>query len=133
MGYRRTGKAYVMSVLLAQVLVLEACHAHMSSQAFDRIETGAFGGTGQKGCRGEVLRDPVRLEKFYRELRRNRLPARPIPAVDFNRNVILFFSMGTRPTSGFSVDVQQVFRKGDKLEVMLMIMEPSGIRFGPRC
>ncbi|MBN2721018.1 MAG: protease complex subunit PrcB family protein [Proteobacteria bacterium] len=119
------GKAFVVIVLLTQILIGGACDAHMSSQTFRRIETGFFGGTGQRDGHCEVFRDEGRFEEFYRGLHGNRIPAPVVPEVDFDRDVILFFSLGVRPTSGYSVDVAQVLRKGDELEVRLLITEPA--------
>jgi len=125
MGFGWTRTASVMVVLSAQVLILAACHAHMSGETFRTLETGAFSGTGQRECQCEVLRDHIGFEEFYRELHRNRLPAPQVPEVDFHRDVILFFSLGTCPTGGYFVDVDKVIGKDGQLEVRLEITEPA--------
>lgn len=124
MRYRWSWVQSVMFVSLAGFMWLGACQAQTHVQRFKMLESGAFAGTGKQGYQCEVLRDRNQFEIIYREIHKNRLPAPPIPEVDFQRNAVLFFSLDTRPTAGNSVDVEEVIRNGNRLDVRLKIMEP---------
>lgn len=114
----------VISVSLAGFLCLGACQAQTRGLSFNILEGGAFAGTGKQGYQCEILRDRNRFENLYSEIHRNRLPAPPIPEVDFQRYAVLFFSLDTRPTAGYSVGVGEVVRNGNRLDVRLKITEP---------
>lgn len=114
----------VILVALAGFLCIGACQAQTHGISFNMLEGGAFAGTGKQGYQCKILRDRNRFENLYREIHRNRLPAPPIPEVDFQRYAVLFFSLDARPTAGYSVDVEEIVRKGNRLDVRLKITAP---------
>ena len=114
----------IIFVALAGFLWMGACQAQTRVLRFNMLEGGFFAGTGGQGYRCEILRERHRFEDFYREIHGNRLPAPPIPEVDFQRYAVLFFSLDARPTAGYSVDVEKVVQNGNRLDVQLKITEP---------
>ncbi len=55
-------------------------------------------------------------------------PSPPAPSVDFGSSVIVLVAMGVRPTTGYSVTIQEVRRHEDRLLVTVTERSP-----GPRC
>jgi VWFA-related protein len=53
------------------------------------------------------------FEKLWRE----HAPGRPAPAVDFAKNMVIAVFLGSRPSSGFAVQITEVRRDGDGLLV----------------
>jgi hypothetical protein len=55
-------------------------------------------------------------------------PSPSAPSVDFGNSVIVLAAMGTRPTTGYAVTIEEVHRHEHRLLVMLTERSP-----GPRC
>jgi len=64
-------------------------------------------------ARQVVVRTAADLEKLWRE----HAPGRPAPAVDFAKNMVIAVFLGSRPSSGFAVQITEVRRDGDGLLV----------------
>lgn len=41
----------------------------------------------------------------------------PAPDIDFSREMIIVAAMGSRPTSGYAITVEEAYERSDKLEV----------------
>lgn len=52
----------------------------------------------------------------------------PLPPVDFSREMVVVGAMGTRPTGGFSILVEEAYDRGDAIVVRFRATEP-----GARC
>src|SRR5688500_18511049 len=37
--------------------------------------------------------------------------SRPVPQVDFDRNMIIFAAMGTKPNTGYQIEIVQLYRR----------------------
>jgi hypothetical protein len=64
-------------------------------------------------ARQVVAKSAAEFEKLWRE----HAPGRPAPAVDFAKNMVVAVFLGSRPSSGFSVEITEVRRDGDALLV----------------
>jgi VWFA-related protein len=60
-----------------------------------------------------VVSTAADFEKLWRE----HAPGRPAPAVDFAKNMVIAVFLGSRPSSGFAVQITEVRRDGDGLLV----------------
>jgi hypothetical protein len=52
--------------------------------------------------------------------------SRPVPQVDFDRNMIIFAAMGTRPNTGFQIEISQLYRHGE--DIYAVVRETSAGR-----
>ena len=60
-----------------------------------------------------VAKTPAEFEKLWRE----HAPGRPAPNVDFSKTMVIAVFLGSRPSSGFGVEITDVRRDGDGLLV----------------
>jgi hypothetical protein len=51
-------------------------------------------------------------------------PADPLPVINFSSEMAIIIQLGTRPTTGFRIDVQRVAREGSELVVHVTEMPP---------
>ena len=67
----------------------------------------------------------VRTEAEWRSLWQQHAAGRPAPAIDFSKNMVLAVFLGSRPSSGFSVQITGVRAEGDGLVVEWAEARPS--------
>ena len=60
-----------------------------------------------------VAKTLAEFEKLWRE----HAPGRPAPAVDFTKSMVVAVFLGSRPSSGFGVEITDIRRDGDALLV----------------
>ena len=53
-----------------------------------------------------------------------RTPKEEAPAVDFEKETVLFVTLGSKPTGGHRVDIAEVRQAGEKAEVLVRIRAP---------
>jgi hypothetical protein len=68
-----------------------------------------------------VVRTPAEWEALWRR----HAPDRPLPMVDFTREMVVAVFAGSRPTAGYSVDVVEASRAGDALLVRYRVTRPG--------
>ena len=81
--------------------------------------------SGLAAARREVVRDTGSWARLWAEIHKDRSPAPPLPAVDFGREMLVAAALGTRPSGGFSVAVQKVVVRGDRLDVVVLESCPA--------
>ena len=59
----------------------------------------------------------VRTTEEWVALWKAHAPERPLPAVDFTTHMVLGVFLGTRPTSGYSVEIRQAVSGSDPIRV----------------
>jgi hypothetical protein len=59
----------------------------------------------------------VKTAAEFEALWRAHSPGRPVPAVDFSKNMVVAVFLGSRPSSGYEVQITNVSRDGDALLV----------------
>jgi hypothetical protein len=84
--------------------------------------------SGVRDRRESVVRDSVQWRSLWTELVGRRAATTPVPAVDFGREMIVFVSMGSRPTGGYAVTIERITRAPNALVVSAVYRSP-----GPRC
>jgi hypothetical protein len=71
-----------------------------------------------------VIRDPAAWETLWDEARRvGSLP--PAPSVDFTRDMVLVVAMGLRPTGGYRISVDAVYRAHGGVFVVVREISPG--------
>ena len=49
--------------------------------------------------------------------------SRPVPQVDFDRHMIIFAAMGTKPNTGYAIEITELYRRGP--DVYAVVVESS--------
>ena len=52
-------------------------------------------------------------------------PERPMPAVDFSTNMLIAVFLGSRPTSGYSIEIRRITAGPDAVEVEYVEQQPD--------
>jgi protease stability complex PrcB-like protein len=76
--------------------------------------------SGLAEARRAVIRDAASWARLWSEIHAGRIPAPALPAVDFEREMLIAVASGTRPTGGFSIQVTGVTTRGDRLEIAVL-------------
>jgi len=117
-------RATIAGLVLAASVGLTSCATagpSGGSDAEQRIETVVSDvHSGLDKARREVIRDAASWARLWGEIHGGRTPAPELPPVDFEREMLIAVATGTRPTGGFSIKVQSVTTRGDRLEVAVV-------------
>ena len=81
--------------------------------------------TGLAERRREVIRDPASWARLWSEIHAGLTPAPPLPPVDFAQHMLIAVALGTRPSGGFGVKVENVTTRGGRLEIAVVEACPA--------
>ncbi len=81
---------------------------------------GRWVGSGIRGARRLVIRDPATWTQFWSEL-----GAGVRPEVDFSTDLVIAVASGERSTGGHDVEVRQVVRAGGQLRISVLETSPG--------
>jgi len=96
--------------------------AAAAAPAMRSLGKGPHSGVTQPGQR--VIRTAEAWQKLWDEHTANVQPKPPLPAVDFNKEMVLAVFMGQRPTLGYATDVTAVTREKKGLRVTVRESSP---------
>jgi hypothetical protein len=71
-----------------------------------------------------VVRDAAAWAELWNRHKGNIVPSLPVPAVDFNRYMVIGVFIGTRPNGCYGTTVANVYRTGRKIHVTRIDREP---------
>ncbi|NIN49936.1 MAG: protease complex subunit PrcB family protein [Gemmatimonadales bacterium] len=97
-----------------------------SAISFQRIFHAPFSGIEQR--RRVVIRSATELKTFWIEVAGPRMPPPELPLVDFSESLVIAVAMGRRGTGGHDIRVDQVYRAGERIVVVVREISP-----GPSC
>ena len=80
--------------------------------------------SGIRDARRLVIRDVETWQALWAEHVAGRVPAPPLPPVDFAREMVLAFFLGEKPTSGYTATITEVLQLQDKLRVKVAVETP---------
>lgn len=72
-----------------------------------------------------VIRDSTTWRRYWSAIHRPFIPAPPMPAVDFSREMIVLVAMGTRPTAGFDIRIDSVLAEAGRMVVSVRRQAPG--------
>ncbi len=96
----------VLFLLIA--LVVTACVSERGVDSFPirRLEKGSYGGVVER--RQVVIKDKTDWERLWGAHQAQSQPPRPIPEIDFAREMVIFVAMGQQFTGGFAIEIEKV-------------------------
>jgi len=72
-----------------------------------------------------VVRDAAMLEEVWKKAQSAMAPVPKAPPLDFTKEMAILAAMGTRPTSGYSIEVVSVNEEGGKMVVWVAERSPG--------
>lgn len=72
-----------------------------------------------------VVDDAAQWAEVWDRLWNDQAPAPPLPAVDFQREVVIVAAMGRRPTGGYHIRVQEAAAHADHVAVTVVEAAPG--------
>ena len=104
-------------------IALTACTSHVIN--YEIIDSGISSGKRFASFYFDVITEEEKFNRLFREIHSDQLPPPVPPAIDFRNSFVLIASTGEKPTTGYSVSIDQIARHDDVLKVKLQITEPS--------
>jgi hypothetical protein len=101
------------------------------SLAFTRLRPEPYSFTYHSGLTDSarvVVRDARAWEAVWRDVWRNHTPVPALPAIDFEREMVVVAALGSRRSGGYGILVEGATRTADGVEVSVLKQSP-----GPRC
>lgn len=92
----------------------------------DRVEPlldDSYSGFDER--RRQVIRASGTWADVWEQLHEGRSPVPERPAVDFGDSMVILAAMGSRPTGGYSIEVESVHRDGETLYVVVRETSPG--------
>ena len=72
-----------------------------------------------------VIRDRDAWVELWKQLSSKQFPQPPLPEIDFSREMLIVVAMGEQGTGGFSISVDGVYEKNNKIEVIVKSFRPG--------
>ncbi len=92
---------------------------------FQIVDHGFSSGKRFANLYFEVITDPSRFNKLYKEIHAIRLPSPSPPKISFESSIVLFVSMGEKPTAGYRIEINQVSVSDEIMSVIIAMHVPS--------
>ncbi len=89
---------------------------------FETVEQGDHSGVQAEG--GRVVRSPAAWEALWAEHAAGRVPAPPLPPVDFSREMVLAYFLGEKPTAGYAVEIREIAVSEGRVLVHVAVTTP---------
>ena len=94
-----------------------------SATSFDVIYTAEL--SGVLDARRTVIRDPEAWSSFWAEATSILLPEPPVPAVDFDNEMVIVAASGERTTGGYTIAIDEVLESDVDLFVVVKESSPG--------
>jgi len=95
-------------------------------ERFAESRGGYAGYSGIASERRLLVRDAEAWASLWAEIHRNLSPTPPLPAVDFEREMVVAAALGTRPSGGYGITIDSARHRGDVLEIHVRQWRPGG-------
>jgi protease stability complex PrcB-like protein len=124
-----------LSVLALSVAALAACGVPPSSPdridqplTFARLRSEQSSLTYTSGLQLPtqfVIRDDSGWQQAWTEIWRGQTPVPALPAIDFDRDMVIVVALGEKPTGGYSIFIDSVTETTTGLTVQLRTVSPG--------
>lgn len=104
-------------------LLLFACGA--SAVSYRILDRGVMAAGPYASQHFRIISEAPDFKDTFQSLHATELPRPKPPEVDFATSAVLVISLGQQPSAGYQVDVEQIQRQGEVLNVRLRLSKPS--------
>ena len=121
-----------LAALVAVASLLPACDDSPTSPgdvqlSFETVLTSSYSGLTE--AHRAVIRNPGEWPGIWEALHAGQSPVPPLPAIDFDREMVVVAALGSRSNGCFAVEVAAITLKGvGQVEIEVVETEP-----GPAC
>ncbi len=74
-----------------------------------------------------VVTNKAQWDELWAKHTAQKIPKTPAPEINFSKHSVLFVAAGRKNTGGYSVEITDVRRIGDKTEVLVTSKEPKRV------
>lgn len=111
----------------AVIFSFSACAASKVNYAV--VDEGVHSGKQSASLQFEVITEAAALEKLSAAIHSGQVPQPPPPKIDFEKSLVVFISLGEKPSAGYRVNVEEVTRDEETLRVKIRVEEPPADQF----
>ncbi len=111
----------------AVIFSFSACAASKVNYAV--IDEGAHSGKQSASLHFEVITEAAPFEKLFAAIHSGRVPPPSPPKIDFGKSLVVFISLGEKPSAGYRVNVEEITRDEETLRVKIKTQEPPKDQF----
>ncbi len=122
----RRGPKIVWAVW-AVLLALCACAA--TAVNYTVIDQGSASGKPFPPLHFDLIAEAAPFEKLFSEIHSDRLPPPAPPKIDFQTSLVVFVSLGEKPSAGYRMTVDEVTRAQETVRVKIGVQEPPSHEF----
>lgn len=72
-----------------------------------------------------VIRDSTAWRKLWERINRPFIPAPALPAIDFDREMIVVAGLGTRPSGGYDVVIEDAEQDSTGIQISIRVATPA--------
>jgi len=125
---RKSDKAQgILFAVWTVVFTLSACAA--SKVNYTVLDEGAHSGLSFPSPHLEIISEEAAFQKLAAAIHSDKIPQQAPPEIDFKKALVLFVSLGEKPSAGYRVRVDEVTRDGETLKVKIKTEAPPRDQF----
>lgn len=125
---RKSDKAQgILFAVWMVVFTLSACAA--SKVNYTVVDEGAHSGMSFPSPHLEIISEAAAFEKLSTAIHSDKIPQPQPPEIDFKKALLLFISLGEKPSAGYRVRVDEVTRDDETLRVKIKTEAPPPDQF----
>ena len=98
--------------------------AEKEQSGYSVIEEGVELSFRPRSLELELFFTREKFEAFYARMHQNRIPRPEAPHIDFTRSIVVFITLGEKSSTGFTIDVRGVYKRGNALALRAVPISP---------
>jgi hypothetical protein len=116
-------KAHLLFLVPAVLLCGAAVETFGADIPFRKLDRGAYSGITEATNR--VIKTEAEWEKLWKRHGALRVPPQPVPAVDFEMEMVVAVFMGQKPTGGHAIEIKRIETTPSRLRIFVERKEPG--------
>jgi hypothetical protein len=124
---KRTTAREILFVAWTVIFTFSACAA--SKVNYTVLDQGIHSGKSFPSLHFEIITEKAAFEKLSAAIHSDKIPAPNRPEVDFRKALVVFVSLGEKPSAGYRVSVNKVTRDEKTVRVKIKTEAPRADEF----
>jgi len=109
--------------IFVTAMILATCR--VTSIPYTIIESGMSSAKIFQSSHFDVITDEQMFKRLFKEVHLNQIPPPVPPEINFENTIVLFLSMGEKPTAGYQITVERIVLEQDTLKVAVKMKKPG--------